>query len=60
MSETDTKRRCRRCGRPVVWDEVLEAAEDLFRQVDTLGEPSLTEDEQMIYLGLICADCVRE
>ena len=53
------KKDCVVCGCTVDWDYITEINEDdhgeLLMQVDQLGVDSLTEQEQVLYEGLVCS-----
>jgi len=52
---------CTVCGRRVDWTFVKSEFAEILEQVDRYGEESLTEAEQVVYLGKCCSvNCYTE
>ncbi len=55
---------CPVCTNPVDkqsnWERIRDEHEDLLNQVDTYGEDSLTEQEQVLYHNCVHVDCFEK
>ena len=49
------KKKCVVCGGTVNWDYIPDDYGELLMQVDQHGVESLTEQEQVLYEGLVCS-----
>ena len=51
---------CIRCKQKVDWNEVMQtiAGEEVAYHADIAGPTSLSEYDQLIHHGKICADCI--
>ena len=48
--------KCIICGNTVDWDIVKEEFDYILAQADAHGVESLTENQQVVYEGLVCSD----
>lgn len=48
-------KRCVVCNREVIWEDIIEEFEEIFERVNSYGETSLTEHEQMVYHQKVCS-----
>ena len=51
---------CVKCQKEVDWNEVMQTitGEEVAFHIDTFGFANLSETDQLIHLGKICADCI--